>query len=176
MRYFYIGEDKEITNKPQIMNWYKKIDERNLHYGTYHKVPEKIVLYIKSNKETYYPEVISTPFFMISKKIKDIIKLYEPNMGYRQVILIDFDNEKATQYFIPHLKRFDCLTEESKFNKYHSLLTKIVIDSNKVGDSCIFELDNVSDRHIIVRMDFLESMLRRGAMIEFKEVVVGEEN
>ena len=98
MRYFYIGEDKEITNRPQIKNWYKIINERYLHYGTYHKVPEKTVLYIESNMWVYYPEVILTPFFMISKKIKDILKLYEPNMGYRQVILIDFDNEKATQY------------------------------------------------------------------------------
>lgn len=172
MRYFYIEEDKEITNRPQIVNWYNKIDERDLHYGTYHKVSEKTVLYIESSKWTYYPEIISRPFFMISKKIKDILTLYEPNMGYRQVILIDFDNEKATQYFIPHIKRFDCLTEKSVFNKHHSSLKKIVIDSKKVGDCCIFELDNVPDRYVIVRMDFLESILRRGAMIEFKEVVL----
>lgn len=176
MRYFYIEEDKEVINRPQIMNWYKEIDERYLHYGTFHKVAEKTVLYISSNKSTYYPEIITTPFLMISKKIKDILKLYEPNMGYRQVILIDFNNDKATQYFIPHIKRFDCLTEKSEFNKFHTSLKRIVIDSRKVGDSCIFELDNVSDRHIIVRMDFLESILRRGAMIGFKEVEVEEES
>lgn len=170
MRYFLINEDKKLTERPQLLNWYQKIPEQYLTWGTYHKVPEKTVLYVKENSKLYFPDIMTFPFLMINKKLKSVLDLYEPNMGYRQVILIDKKHEYAAQYFLPHLQKFDCISDKSVFNTDHSYLVKPVLNEENLKDKCIFELAGVKNRHIITRLDFLESVLRRGAVIQFSEV------
>lgn len=172
MKYFLITEDKKIVNRPQLINWYSKISPEKLKWGTYHEVSSKTVLYVKKDIDIYFPDILTFPFFMVSKNIKDILSLYEPNMGYRQIILIEREYEKVMQYFIPHLLRVDCLDISSQYSFDHSEVLNAKIDIDKVPDKCIFELDGVSKRQIVVRHDFLESILRRGAIVDFHEVEI----
>lgn len=170
MKYYLIREDSRIKTIPHIVNWMAKIDARNLTWGSYHKLPEVITLYVEKNDFTVYPDVLSRPFFMITKELQKILKLYEPNMGYRQIILIDRKREMAAQYFLPHLQIVDCLGEGTKFNMNHSELQHIVLDTNKLVDKEIFQLDKVTNRYVVVSLRVLESFLRRGAMLQYEEL------
>lgn len=170
MKYYLIREDSRIKTIPHIVNWMAKIDARNLTWGSYHKLPEVITLYVEKNDFTVYPDVLSRPFFMVTKELQKILKLYEPNMGYRQIILIDRKREMAVQYFLPHLQIVDCLGEGTKFNMDHSELQHIVLDTNKLADKEIFQLDKVSNRYVVVSLRVLESFLRRGAMLWYEEL------
>lgn len=172
MRYYLISEDKKVVDRPQIINWFKKINAEKLKWGTYHEVAERTVLFVKENKNVYFPDIMTFPFLMVSKKVKDVLDLYEPNMGYREIILIEKKHEQMMQYFIPHLMRLECLSENARYNFNHSEVEKVVVKKEKLIDKCMFELENVSNRHVIVRHDFLESILRREVMIDFKEIEV----
>lgn len=174
MRYYMIRHDKRINNGPDLLDWYKKVNVVDLHWGSFHKVPEINIMYIKENAEVYFSDVITFPFFLLSEKIERILKKYEPNMGYRQFILIEKKHEYMQQYFLPHLMRVDCVSEKSQFNQDRSQIIKCCLVQSKLPDKCIFELEHVKDRHVIVRQDFLESILRRNAMICFEECEMEE--
>lgn len=174
MKYFLISEDKKLIDRPQLMNWYQKIEIEKLKWGTYHEVPERTVIFVKDNKDVYFTDILTFPFPMVSKKIKEILDLYEPNMGYREVILIEQKHEQMMQYFVPHLMRVDCLGKSTEYNFNHSELVRAVLDKDKIPDKCIFEVEKVSNRQIIVRHDFLESLLRREVIIDFEEVETEE--
>lgn len=172
MKYFLVSEDKELSERPQMINWYTKIPERYMRWGTYHKVPARTVIFVKENKNIYFPDIITFPFFMISKKIKEVLDLYEPNMGYRQIILIERHYQYVFQYFVPHLPIINCMSPKSKFNMDNSYAIRLILESDKLEDKCVFEIAGLKNRHIIVRLDFLESILRRDGILDFTEIEV----
>ena len=65
MKYFLIETDKRLRNQPEPINWYKQIDERNVHMGSYNKIKKRNMFKIKPNKNVEFPDVISFPFFLI---------------------------------------------------------------------------------------------------------------
>lgn len=163
MRYFIIEEDRKYVNLPKLLDFHKKIDVRDLRQGSYYKIPKRFILRIQGSPDTLFPEVLVHPVFMVTEEIKKVLDLYEPNMNYKEVILLDQEYGKTEKYFLPTLDEIDCLTEESEFNLDHSVLNKIAIDADKTLDKCIFSLSGVKNRHIVVRLDFVESILRRNA-------------
>lgn len=172
MKYYLIKESDQIKNTPHIMNWMKKIDERNITWGRYNKIPKITTLYVQDNNFIVFPDVLSRPFFLITDKLHDILELYEPNMDYRQIVLIDKKKNKAVQYFMPHLQIVDCLGDGTEFNMDHSELKHVVLDKNKMPDKAIFQLDGVTNRHVVVNLNVLESFLRRGAILQYEELDV----
>lgn len=172
MKYFLIKESERIKNTPHILNWMKKIDEKNLTWGQYHNIPSITTLYAQNSDFTVYPDLLSRPFFMITEKLQSILKLYEPNMDYRQIILIDKNKNITTQYFLPHLQIFDCIGEGTVFNVDHSDFKHIVLDGSKMPDKTIFQLGGVSNRYVVVSLSVLESFLRRGAILYYEELEI----
>ncbi|BCJ92610.1 hypothetical protein acsn021_01790 [Anaerocolumna cellulosilytica] len=163
MRYFLLKADKGYTYTPRIVNLHTQIDVRDLKKGSYYKIPKRFLLRIQSNPDTVYTDIITHPLFLISDKIKRVLEKYEPNLNYKEVILLDQEFGRAEKYHLPTLEELECLTPASVFNTDKSILHKIVIDINKSGDKCMFALGEVTNRYVIVRLDFVESMLRRGA-------------
>ena len=74
MKYYLIEKDEKIVDTPQLVNWYSKLNVENVKMGSYHKINNRLVLEMKDNKDVYFPEVLFHPCFMISKKIKEIVK------------------------------------------------------------------------------------------------------
>lgn len=171
MKYYLIEKDEKIVDTPQLVNWYSKLNVENVKMGSYHKINNRLVLEMKDNKDVYFPEVLFHPCFMISKKIKEIVKLYEPTMLYKEIILLDSKNGKTDLYYIPYLKNIDCLVEEkTKFGNYKGNIEKVVISREKVGDDCIFYLSYNGTKYYVVRHDLLESLIRRDAIVSISEL------
>lgn len=163
--------DRNYTKLPVIKDLHKNIDARDLHKNSYYKIPKRMLLKIMGDPDTQYTDIIVQPMFLISERIKNVLEKYEPNLNYKEIILLDQQYGRAEKYFLPTIEGIDCLEEESEFNLDHSILNKIVIDSNKTEDKCIFAISGVKNRHIIVRLDFVESILRRnGKGFRLKEI------
>lgn len=163
MRYFLMKEDKQYKNTPEVINWYQKPEARLLAQGEYSSVPKRVLFTVQGKEQIYYPEIVFHPFFLVGKEIKRLLELYEPNYRYKEVIYLHQKTKHVEEYFHPILPKLDCLSKESEYNMNHSVVTRIVLDSRKIGDKAIFTLNGVKDRHIIVRMDLVESMLRKRA-------------
>lgn len=171
MKYYFIMEDKKMIDTPEIMNWYQKLNVEDIKMGTYHKIPNRLVLQIKSNSNIFFPEVLFYPCFMIGKKIKDILKLYEPTMRYKEVILLDVQNEKSSVYYIPYLEEIDCLDKEkTQFGNFKGTIEKGTICRKEIGDTCVFYLKHNNNKYYVARQDFLESMLRRDTILKIVDL------
>ena len=70
MKYFLIEMDRSITNAPSIINWYKKINANSLKKGEYYKISYRTILNIDSNPNTIFVDVMSSPFFLVTKDVK----------------------------------------------------------------------------------------------------------
>ncbi|RDY32218.1 hypothetical protein [Lachnotalea glycerini] len=162
MRFFMIEEDKEYVNKPQIKNWIKTIAPRDLYMREYSKIPKRALFHIEPHKNTVFIDIITIPFLLISKKIYSVVKKYEPNLQFKEIILLDRKYAKAEEYFLPILEKKDCLTEKSEFNLDHSVIKRAVIDCEKTDDRCIFTF-NQGSNITVIRLDLAESILRREA-------------
>ena len=173
MRFFVLEADKGYATAAQIVNWYKELDIRDLHEGGYDKIPRRTLLRIQPNEKTVFLDVISSPFFLMTEKIMKCTALYEPNLLFKEMILLDQKNGKTQTYFHPMLRELDCLTENCIFNLDHSELKEIELEEEKTEDKAIFRLSEVKKSCVIVRLDLLESMLRRGAIgFSIREVKV----
>lgn len=74
---------------------------------------------------------------------------------------MDMITHNLKLYHLPILKKIDCLLEESKTNLDRSEIKEAVLDYEKIKDYSLFQLDNVKGTHIVIRLDLLESALRR---------------
>lgn len=163
MRYFLMEQDARYRSVPKVRNWFQLFQKRNIDRDRFDTIPKRMVLPILPNQDVMYVPMLFYPFFLVNELLKDCIALYEPNVLWKEFILLDSKYESFQSYFYPNLKKLDCLTERSVFNLDHSELTKIELDERKIGNCSIFQLQKVKNQYTAVRLDVLESLLRRGA-------------
>lgn len=176
MRYFLIEQDKRYRNLPNIKSWYQLFQKRKIELESFNTIPKRMILPIVPNQDVMYLSMLFYPFLLITELLRDCIALYEPNMEFKEFILMDAKHESFQNYFYPKLKKIECLTEKSTFNLNHSELIKIEVDEQKIGNCSIFQIGQVKNQYIAVRLDVLESLLRRGTEgIAVRELPVRKE-
>lgn len=163
MKYFLIKTDTLYTDIPDIKNWFTVFDKRDIDNETSYKIPNRLLLQILPNKKTIFTDVLSFPYFMVTEKLKDVIKMYEPTTIFKEIILLDSKNGLSKAYYLPILNKVDCLSEKSELTLDKSSIINAVLDLEKVKDNCIFKISSVKDSFYVIRLDMAESFLRRGA-------------
>ena len=162
MRYFLLKNDPKYNTSPVIENWYPKIDVRLIRKETGHKLPKRELLFIQSNPDTIFTDIIDFPFFLGTKMVRDVIKMYEPTTQFKEIILLDRKNATSEIYYIPLLEHCDCLAPESELSRGRDTLITAVLDPEKIEDRSIFYLGGFSKLYAVARLDLVESLLRRG--------------
>ena len=171
MKYYMISPESKLSDVPQIINWYAKLNVEDVKMDSYYKLQDRTLLNCKTVENGYFPEVLFHPCFMVSKEIKKILALYEPVMIFKKIILLDSQNEKASEYFIPCMDEIDCLDpKESSFTNFNTQLENGAILRNVLGETSIFYFVYGNKKYYVARQDVLESMLRRDAILRFKEL------
>ena len=163
MRYFILEEEKKYVNRVRPYKWNKKISSEVLYNKSYSKIPKRIILEIEPNVNVDFVDVVTVPFLMFSEKIFKMIKIFEPNMQCKEIVLLDKKNGNAEVYYLPILDTVDCLGEDTKFNLDHSVIERPVLCKEKIADQSIFSLPEGPKGCCVVRMDLLECILRRDA-------------
>ena len=65
---------------PQIVNWYGKLDVRNVNRRDYKKIPSPLMLEMRSGIDVFYPDVMTSPVLMVSEEAMEVIRLYDSGM------------------------------------------------------------------------------------------------
>lgn len=163
MKYFLLKADSQFDTAPVIIDWFQKIDRRNIQLGKSHNIENRQLFFIESNPVTTFPDVLSFPAFMVTEKLRDVIKLYEPKILFKEIILLDQKYGKACTYHLPILEYVDCLTDGSILTMDRSAIISAEIEPSKMNGHSIAYVASVSNLYIIARLDIVESFLRRGA-------------
>lgn len=161
MRYFRIYADKQNI-QPRFLNWnalikpniqqqsqiYEELDRRN-----YQKV--------ELDGEILFPDIISSPCFMVTKEFANLIRIYCPNMKFKYMVLFDENNKRSVSYQIPYLEEVDCLDEGSELNRNGDTIIRGILCGDKTEGIPIFRLKGAEGRYIMANLAFVESAFRR---------------
>lgn len=162
-RYFLIGTDEDYEPLPLMINVRKSIKEEYLEEGESYKQAGLSLVNIRnaSDKHTKYPDIMDRGIFMLSDRAYGIFKFYEPAVIVKRVLLMEENSNEAYEYIIPILKKIDCLSNRTTFRRGRYIDKGILIGKN-ISDIALFKIPNVDGMCTVARLDFVESLLKRG--------------
>jgi len=163
MKYFLISTERTNNPIPNIIDWHKQIEYRDITSERAGNIPEWTMLAIDNEIDIVFTDILSKPGFLVSPMVHDTMRLYDPYVQCKRVVLKDRLTHAEEQYFLPIFPVCDCLLPESKLNMDRSNIIHGVIDQEKVKRHPFFKVGGVSNTHIAFRLDVVESILRRGA-------------
>lgn len=163
MKYFLLDTDPAYMDSLDIINWYGKIDVRNIRYDKAHLLPSRMLLYMRGYERTVFTDIVSKPFFLVSEMVKDVIRMYQPETIFKEIILLDAEHEKSQRYFLPIFRELKCLSEKSTLNLDRSVIKRAILSKRKLEDRSVFRIGDVKGTYIAARLDFVESILKREA-------------
>lgn len=157
--YFMFEEDKRIQNRAK----FRDIQSDSYVDFSLEEIPavnDITVLFMLGNKHSIYPDVIETPVFLISERLKDVIEPYDPEVTYRRVVLNQTKENLQHNYFILLSDKIECLHSESEFYP-NGQNKKIVLDRERIGIRRIFRAEGLQIPKVMIHVDVSESILRR---------------
>ena len=144
-RYFLIGTDESYEPLPLMIDMRKSIKEEYLEEGESYKQAGISLVNIRDSFDEAYR----------------IFKLYAPATVIKRVLLMGESSDEAYEYIIPILKRIDCLSDRTTFRRGRYIDKGILIGKN-IPDTALFKIPNVDGMSTVARLDFVESLLKRG--------------
>lgn len=119
---------------PQIINWYGKLDVRKLNRQDYRDIPRRLLLEMRTGRDTVYPDIMVEPVLMVSGEAMEIIKLYDSRMPFIFVALFDTQKEESRSYYCPVLAEDNFYQEEVLYrvkwpNGYEIMICEELVES-----------------------------------------------
>ena len=160
MQHFLI--EAETRNPlPEIINWYDKIKPQYINEMNAHKIKEWTLLDVNMSQNTIFPDILSNPFFLLSKDIARLVNKYEPGIKMIGVNIFSRKYRIFLPYFLPILPVINCLSIQSEFINGDIDIRRGVIIEKETTNRALFQLAGIKKQRVIIRLDLLESILRR---------------
>ncbi len=164
MKYFLINWEEQGNPVPRIVNWMEMLDYHAIQTREIKKLPQRTLLYIDNNPETVFSDIINSPFFLVSKMVWDVMNKYGIRQEGKQIVLLDGVYGFAEIYYLLNLKECSCLHTDTEFNNDSTVIKKLILEKKKSDNlPPFFRVGGMQRDYIIGRLDFVESILRRGA-------------
>lgn len=172
MKFFWIGTDKR-NHIPYGINVNRAVDLRYANRMNAYRIPNCCVVDMKTPMEVFFPDILIEPFLMVSEEVADVMEMYTPKTFFKTIYLLETESEIHATYFMPFVEEVECLSEQTKKSRGGTELLDIVLRTEAVADKPIFRIAGYTHAYLIVRLDAIESMLRRGIRgITLKELTV----
>ena len=170
MRYFFITQDVDLPGTIQYRDFditggrqlFLKSDSGRLHDAT--------PLYLAGTGKEARPDFLQRPVLMFSQRLKEILYAYEPELIFKEVILIH--KESSLQYYYLHtlMEPLDVLSDKTEYYPNRTV-KKLVLDQKKIGRHHLFLPEGSQRKDPVVSLALAESLLRRRVTgICFEEV------
>lgn len=158
MKYFIVSVDKNY-NAPTLTEW-NGIKGQNIRkIKKSYQMSKHMFFIIENHMQTVFTDVITFPCFMVSKKIKDVVEWYDSSVKFVRIILFDKSKKRSKAYYIPFLRDIDFATVNKKGSDI-----ELFIEEEKIRNYIVFQVTKLNRIFVVMRMDLLESILRRGAL------------
>ncbi len=166
MTYYIITVDQNYV-PPSPVGWYGHLDRKTVSSGKAHNISRFSLFSVERHMQMVFTDVITFPCFMVSEMVRDVIKKYDPFIRFSRVIFYDKERKQSMAYYIPFLYRSDQLKKDEA--------GKSMVERSEIKNRIIMELTDHAKSCVIMRLDLLESILRRGAVgIGVREIQIRE--
>lgn len=161
MKYFLIQRDSVYSSIPNIKNIPTNlISTMDLRDKKYSKFPNVSTLPIYESENLEFIDIISSPFLLVTDTCYRVIKMYQPYISSKKIVLSNQTHNKM--YHLPIIPRICCLTENSKISADGSSIHYCELEYEKIKHHGLFYIGDITENAIVFRLDVLESMLKRG--------------
>jgi len=171
---YYIMEMDERNKCPYNINSNQGVDVRLLSREQLKDIPAWSVVGMTLPDEGFFPDLICSPWIMMSESCARAVMAYQPDIQIREMELLDREREINRIYCFILLDKVDCLSDKTEYNSIGNRILRPVLDREKIGGRVIFRVAGYERKCVVGRMDLVESLLRRGAAgirLEETEVV-----
>jgi hypothetical protein len=159
--YFLLSQDRRYTLTPRIIGLSYVLDRRDVSPGNMHRLPKRVIVKAESQKEYDCPDVLDAGLFLVSDGVMDVFLLYDKRLPYRPAVLLCGETVQM-KYNLPVFGEAECLHGDSERNVYNrTVVKKIVLARDALGNRSVFRIAGTYYRHIVIRLDVAESLLRR---------------
>lgn len=164
MKFFLLNWEENGNPVPRIVNWMAKLDYHAVQTKRLEKLPSRTLLYIENNPETVFSDIITSPFLLVSELVWDVMKKYDIRQEGKQIVLLDGVYGFAEVYYMQNMQECACLHADTQFNNNGTVIKELILDkATAVSLPPFFRVAGMQKDYIIGRLDFVESLLRRGA-------------
>ena len=157
MSYFVVDIHQDYV-PPNLKKWHGILDRKTLRGKKKNLIPKYSIFQTTHHMQTVFTDIILHPCFMVSEKVRQTIKVYEPSLRFEQITIVDSQTKKVGIYHIPILEELDALT--SKRCEKGSM-ESIKIDGEKTKEKAIFRIENKKKIYVLAHLNLVESLLRR---------------
>ena len=172
MKYYYIRTD-ERNRIPYAINKNQVIDIRHVTNESLVNLPRWLTVEMTFPMEGFFPDMLCNPCLFLSETCIEVLEMYEVNFSYRGAKLLDKEKTISRTYFLTAMEELDCMSLETTFNRTGNRIEKLVLDKEKLGDKAAFRIKGYKENGFAGRLDYVESILRRGARgIHLEEISV----
>jgi hypothetical protein len=161
VEYFLMRQDRRYGNTPHFKGVFSQFNMRDLCLERCNRIAEETTIEVEPNKGLQYLDLLDIQLFMVSTKLRKLLAMYEPELIFKRISIIDYSNGRNEIYWLPILEDVDCIAPQSEFNRDKSVLLKIALNEAAINDQSIFRLAGVATPYIVARLDLVESILRR---------------
>lgn len=161
MKYFLIETDDK-NRIPYNINKNHAIDIRMLNKNDFDRLPMWNIVEMDFPQEGFFPDMISSPFLLLSETYLKTIMMYHADVLFKGIKLWHKESGINATYMLTVLYETDCMSDKTQFNSVGNRILKLVLDKEKVSSKAVFRFKKCDKNGIIGRMDFVESILRRG--------------
>jgi len=164
MKYFILKPDERYKNTPMIKGISQEIiDPRDLYQKNYNLMPKATRLEIYNQEEVDFIDIIINPLLIMTEKSIEVVKMYMPKLSTRDITFVDEIGGRTELYKLPLIPKIYCLTGNSRLNESKSYIEYGELDMKKVRHNTLFYIGESTSNYVVIRLDMLESMLKRGA-------------
>lgn len=142
MRHFVLTSEGN-NPFPRIINWSMVFDVRKLTREKYRELPPFIMLNIEISQDGILPDMIISPFLLLSKAAMEVVNLYDPTIPYQIFALFGLTGQAGKIYYCPILLKQNDISEKGL---------------------PLFQVKNKGRTETILCLDLAESLLERGAI------------
>lgn len=147
MKFFQINSEPDGNVLPHIVGWKDKLDYHAVQQGEIHRLPPRTLLYVENHPDTVFADVVDSPFFLVSDMVWKVMREYDRNVTGKEIILLDDFFGVTGTYHMPSLATYDGLSTQQGWK----------------AAPPFFRYSGEKRNYMIGRLDFVESILRRGA-------------
>lgn len=161
MDYFRISQDKRYLHAPVISNATDIIQRRmDISVKNKEKIPDINIGFSNIKSEVDFLDVLDTQLYMVSKQVKDVFAVYEPQLIFKDICILNNFTKEYGQYYIPLFNECSCISDQSVVSPDRTCVEKLVMNQPGDDDS-IFKVSGLLTDIVIIRLDVAESLLRR---------------
>lgn len=172
MKYYLIETDPG-NYIPYAINVNRAIDTRYANKENAHKIPDCCVVDMKTPMEVFFPDILISPFLMVSDTVAEVISMYSPETMYKSIYLLESETGLYADYYMAFIEELDCLSDKTRTSRGGTELLEIVLRKEVVSSKAVFRISGYEHTYLIGRMDFMESIIRRDVEgFQIKEIEV----